>query len=223
MGILKLQNEGDSHTMQIRDCKEVPGNYGQQVMFTDGTDTLYLPKDSADRQLARIGFADGEGNVLYGDVIDMTLTFSRDPNPKKGAKPYWGIRYAGTDAPEPKATTRAEAPKHVAPSTTVSLQQRREAIVRDYLMLYQTLANKMADIVGVADAAAIQAATATIWISWKDKGIQPDGLPEAKLDPEKAPEVKMPAPSGKRLKPPSANEPPDFSNFPPPTDDDLPF
>jgi hypothetical protein len=95
--------------------------------------------------------------------------------------------------------------------------------VRDYLMLYQTLANKMADIVGVADAAAIQAATATIWISWKDKGIQPDGLPEAKLDPEKAPEVKMPAPSGKRLKPPSANEPPDFSNFPPPTDDDLPF
>ena len=216
MGILKLQNEGDSHTMLVRDCKEVPGNYGQQVMFTDGTDTLYLPKDSADRQLARIGFADGEGSIAYGDVIDMTLTFSRDPNPKKGAKPYWGIRYAGAEAPTPKASPRVEAPK--ASSASVSVQQRREAIVRDYLMLWQTVATALA----TTEASAVQAAVATIWISWKDKGIQPDGLPEAKVT-EKAPEVKMPAPSGKRLKPPSANEPPDFSNFPPPTDDDLPF
>jgi hypothetical protein len=224
MGILKLQNEGDSHTMLVRDCKEVPGNYGQQVMFTDGTDTLYLPKDSADRQLARIGFADGEGSIAYGDVIDMTLTFSRDPNPKKGAKPYWGIRYVGTDAPEPKASPRAEAPK--APSASVASQPRRDAIVSQYLILWDTMAHHLAQTsqkygYGL-DAAAIQAATATVWISWKDKGIQPDGLPEAK-PVEKAPEVKMPAPTGKRLAPPSANEPPDFSNFPPPTDDDLPF
>lgn len=224
MGILKLQNEGDSHTMVIRECKEVPGNYGQQVMFTDGTDTLYLPKDSADRQLARIGFADPDGTVLYGDVIDMTLTFSRDPNPKKGAKPYWGIRYAGTDAPEPKATARAEAPKHVAPSTTVAFQPRRDAIVSQYLILWDTMAHHLAQTsqkygYGL-DATAIQAATATVWISWKDKGIQPDGLPEAKVGPEKAPEIKMPAPSGKRMLPPEEF---DYSKVPPPTDDDLPF
>jgi hypothetical protein len=222
MGILKLQNEGDSHTMNIRECKEVPGNYGQQVMFTDGTDTLYLPKDSADRQLGRLGFADGEGSIAYGDIVDMALTFSRDPNAKKGAKPYWGIRYAGAEAPEPKASPRAEAPKPTAPSTTVSLQQRREAIVRDYLMLWDTVLQHMDRGTGNFDPQTVQAATATIWISWKDKGIQPDGLPEAK-PVEKAPEVKMPAPSGKRITPPSANEPPDFSKFPPPTDDDLPF
>jgi len=98
------------------------------------------------------------------------------------------------------------------------VQQRREAIVRDYLMLWQTVATALA----TTEASAVQAAVATIWISWKDKGIQPDGLPEIKT-PEKAPEVKMPAPSGKRLAPPTNDAPPDFSKFPPPTDDDLPF
>jgi len=211
MGILKLQNEGDEHTMCVTECKTVAGNYGEQVLFSDGTDTLYLPKASADRQLDRLGLDESS-------ILGMNIRFSRDPNPKKGAKPYWGMSYAGTEPAQPKPSPRIEAPKATAPATAVTLQQRREAIVSQYLVLYQTLANQIANIVGTADAAAIQAATATIWISWKDKGIQPDGLPEAK--PEPAPQVKMPAPSGKRL---AAPEPPDFSNFPPPTDDDLPF
>ena len=55
MAILKLQNEGDSHTARVQSCTEVAGQYGQQVKFDfEGGDTLYLPKDSADRQLSRI-------------------------------------------------------------------------------------------------------------------------------------------------------------------------
>lgn len=212
MAIIKLQNEGEEHTMTVKECKTVTGNYGEQVLFSDGTDTLYLPKQSADRQLDRLGLDESS-------VVGMNITFSRDPNPKKGAKPYWGMSYAGTEPAQPKPSQRAEAPK--APSASVGVQQRREAIVSQYLLLFQTLAHQMANIVGPVDAQAVQAATATVWISWKDKGIQPDGLPEAKVA-EKAPEVKMPAPSGKRIAPP-ASEPPDFSNFPPPTDDDLPF
>jgi len=212
MAILKLQNEGDSHTMTVTECKTVTGNYGEQVLFSDGTDTLYLPKQSADRQLDRIGLDESS-------VVGMNLTFSRDPNPKKGAKPYWGISYAGSEPAQPKPSAR------VVPQAVPSggVQPRREAILGQYLLLWDAVAGHLAQTsqkygYGL-DAAAIQAATATVWISWKDKGIQPDGLAEAK-PVEKAPEVKMPAASGKRL------APPDFSKIPPPDDndaDDLPF
>lgn len=218
MGIIKLQNEGESHTMTIVECKTVTGNYGDQVLFTDGTDTLYLPKQSADRQLDRLGLDESS-------VVGMNITFSRDPNPKKGAKPYWGMSYAGTEPQESKPTKRVE-PTKAAPSTTANAMPRRDAILAQYLMLWDAVAMHLAQTsqkygYGL-DAAAIQAATATVWISWKDKGIQPDGLPESKPI-EKAPEVKMPVPSGKRIAPPTNDAPPDFSKFPPPTDDDLPF
>ena len=107
----------------------------------------------------------------------------------------------------PSATT---AP--ATPVTDKTPDQRRDAVVSQYLLLWQTVATALA----TTEASAVQAAVATIWISWKDKGIQPDGLPEAKVA-EKAPEVKMPAPSGKRLAPPVSLPPED------PADDDLPF
>ena len=217
MGIIKLVNEGDTHTMTLTECKEVAGNYGPQVLFSDGTDTLYLPKESADRQLTRMG-------IDYDAAVGMALTFSRDPNPKKGAKPYWGISYAGSEPAAPKASARVEAPKPT-PSTTSPVQPRREAILAQYLLLWDTVAMHLHSVCteglngpGVnitLDASAIQAAVATVWISWKDKGLQPDGLPDAK-PVEQAPEIKMPAPSGKRLAPPVV---PDAR----PGDDDLPF
>lgn len=211
MAILKLVNEGDAHTMTVTECKIVTGNYGEQVLFADGTDTLYLPKASADRQLDRLGLDESS-------VVGMNITFSRDPNPKKGAKPYWGMSYAGTEPAKPKPTARVVP--QAAPATTVSLQPRRDAILGQYLLLWDTIAGHFQVVCDnrniTLDASAIQAAVATVWISWKDKGIQPDGL-DAK-PAEKAPEVKMPAPSGKRV------PPPDFSKFPPPDDEDnLPF
>jgi hypothetical protein len=213
MAILKLVNEGDAHTMTVTECKTVTGNYGEQVLFSDGSDTLYLPKQSADRQLDRLGLDESS-------VVGMNLTFSRDPNPKKGAKPYWGVSYAGSQPAAPKPTARVEPTK---PAASGAVQPRRDAILANYLMLWDAVAGHLAQTsqkygYGL-DAAAIQAATATVWISWKDKSIQPDGLAETK-PVEKAPEVKMPAPSGKRV------PPPDFSKIPPPDDndaDDLPF
>jgi len=213
MAILKLVNEGDAHTMTVTECKTVTGNYGEQVLFSDGSDTLYLPKQSADRQLERLGLDESS-------VVGMNLTFSRDPNPKKGAKPYWGVSYAGSQPAAPKPTARVEPTK---PAASGAVQPRRDAILANYLMLWDAVAGHLAQTsqkygYGL-DAAAIQAATATVWISWKDKSIQPDGLAETK-PVEKAPEVKMPAPSGKRV------PPPDFSKIPPPDDndaDDLPF
>jgi hypothetical protein len=205
MGIIKLQNEGESHTMTVTECKTVTGNYGEQVLFSDGTDTLYLPKQSADRQLERLGLDESS-------AVGMNLTFSRDPNPKKGAKPYWGISYAGAEPAAPKPSQRVEPAK---PASASAVQPRRDAILANYLLLWDAVAGHLAQTsqkygYGL-DAAAIQAATATVWISWKDKGIQPDGLPEAKPGPV----VTTPAPSGKRI------APPDFSKIPPPDDNDM--
>ena len=207
MAILKLVNEGDAHTMTVTECKTVTGNYGEQVLFSDGTDTLYLPKASADRQLDRLGLDESS-------VVGMNITFSRDPNPKKGAKPYWGMSYAGTEPAQAKPTARVEPAK---PAATGGVQPRREAVLAQYLLLWDAVAGHLAQTsqkygYGL-DAAAIQAATATVWISWKDKGIQPDGLDVKPA--EKPPEVKMPTPSGKRV------PPPDFSKIPPPDDHDM--
>lgn len=224
MGIIKLVNEGDTHTMLITDCKEVAGNYGAQVLFSDGTDSLYLPKESADRQLTRMG-AD------YSSVEGLMLTFSRDPNPKKGAKPYWGISYAGTKPVEAKPSARVTPPKTPPTDGAPTLETRRLNVALDYLALWDLVSKHLKEECDITHAPltadAVQAATATIWITWDKRGIQPDGLDmptetgkELTVRPGDhglPPEVKMPEPSGKRL------PPPDFSKFPPPTDDDLPF
>lgn len=204
MAIIKLQNTGEEHTMTITQCEVVKGQYGEQVKFSDGTDLLYLPKDTADRQLQRLSLG-------YDECVGMTLTFSRDPNPKPGAKPYWGISFAGaSETPVLKAAPAAPAPVSVIPP-----DQRREGVVQNYLLLWDAVALHLTQTAKkhgyTVDAAAIQSATATVWISWKDKGIQPDALtPPGRIT--------TPAPSGKRLSPPPVNVPP--AN---PADDDLPF
>lgn len=218
MPVLKLINEGDEHTMDVSRCEVVSGDYGPQVLFSDGTNDLYLPQASADRQLTRMG-------TNYAAVVGMTLRFSRDHNPKKGAKPFWGINYAGVDAAEGQPSSAVVVPKKSeaapTPSSSVNLHQRRDAVVAQYLMLWDAVAMHLAQTskkygYGL-DAAAIQAATATVWISWDNHGIQPSGLTEAK-PVEKPPTVQMPAPSGRRLPPPEVSVPP--AN---PNDDNLPF
>ena len=114
MAILKLKAAGDTATLHIVKCEVVEGSFGEQVKFTAANgDQLFLPRDSADRQLARQGFADGEA-VLYSDVDGTTLVFSRDPNKKPGAAPYWSItRVVPSDdlahRPSLKEAAQAEA------------------------------------------------------------------------------------------------------------------
>jgi hypothetical protein len=204
MAIIKLQNAGEEHTMTITQCEVAKGNYGEQVKFSDGTDLLYLPKETADRQLQRL-------TLDYEGCVGMTLTFSRDPNPKPGAKPYWGISFADNAAPRVSAPA---APVAKEPVTVIPPEQRRDGVVQNYLLLWDVMAHHLAQTstkYGYAlDAAAIQAATATVWISWKDKGIQPDAVtPPGRIT--------TPAPSGKRLAPPVTLPPED------PRDDALPF
>jgi hypothetical protein len=126
MTIIKLPNTNDSHTGRIKSCGEAQGNFGMQVQFDfDNGDTLYLPKDSADRQLGRL-------NLAYEDCAGLTLTFSRDPNPKAGAKPFWGISIpvGATPAPSGKRLTASEAARakpHTGPLPTKPFDEPTDA------------------------------------------------------------------------------------------------
>lgn len=130
MTILKLPNEGDTHTALIDRCAVEQGKYGDQVIFEFGLDRLYLPKLSADRQLLRCGFDMGENSprVDYLQVAGNILCFSRDHNASAPDKPYWGITIATGDAPPPrKRMTEVPglAPKmSVTRTTTVSAMQK---------------------------------------------------------------------------------------------------
>jgi len=109
MSILKLKNVGDTYTGHVTKCEAVAGQFGEQVLFQfANNDMLYLPKDSADRQLMRCSFGDGEG-IKYEEVEGNTLTFSRDPNKKPGSAPYWSVQLASGAENHPPVSRRAAA------------------------------------------------------------------------------------------------------------------
>ncbi len=109
MPIVKLTQEGDSLTMQVKDCEPVKGNFGEQVKFTaTNGDILFLPKDSADRQLERC-------QLDYATAIGETLTFSRDKNKKPGAAPFWGITVANVRDANPAPSKRIAPPSGAPP------------------------------------------------------------------------------------------------------------
>jgi hypothetical protein len=222
---LTLENAGDAATVTITECKTVQTKFGNKLVFVgitpdwDGpVETPLIPDTTGLKQLERIG-------LTTETCVGETLTFSRAPNPS--GKPYWNIDPATPQAAPTKRITPAAASKAVpqaVPASNASLDQRRDKMLTQYLMLWQTTAKALVQAgqtYGVAvDGAAVQSAAATVWISWKDKGLQPDGLDAVRVSaPEPAPAVKVPAPSGKRVAPPT------FDKFPPPqdADDDLPF
>ena len=100
MSIIKLPDEGMTHTGKVKLCESVQGTYGQQVKFefADG-DVLFMPYDSAVRQLMRCGFdggqdENGEDVADFERVAGETLTFARTHNKKPGAKPFWDVSVA---------------------------------------------------------------------------------------------------------------------------------
>lgn len=222
---LALENAGDEAVMTVSACNTVQTKFGDKFVFVgtdaEGTEveTPLIPDKSALKQLERMG-------LTTETVVGEAIRFSRVANPS--GKPYWNLDPAGNAMAAAQPSKRLAPPAQAASPAPASEtlgsnpQQRREALVSNFLILWETIATHLASTCkarGIAlDASAVQAAAATVWITWKDKGLQPD-LVEKKA----APAAPAPAPASKRLAPPSSSTPPDFSNFPPPTDDDLPF
>lgn len=210
---LTLENAGDRAVMTVSECKSVTTKFGTKLVFTGTTDegelveTPLIPDTTGLKQLDRLG-------LTADTAVGERLEFSRAANPS--GKPYWNI--------DPARAGQAPAPKRMAPPSATTApatpvtdktpDQRRDAVVSQYLLLWQTVATQLSQVQSVkVDAAVVQAATATLWISLKDHGLQVT-QPAAKAAP--AIPTTPPA-SGKRIQPPVSLPPED------PADDDLPF
>lgn len=200
MTIIKLQEAGQSLTERCTTAERVKGQYGEQVKFTLESGDLYVPLDSALRQLERVPMAVEE---CAGEV----LTFSRDPNTSRpGAKPYWGIRLAGAGDRQKPSGKRVESPHATKPlpfdEDTFPSAAEAEAVAdptpplppepewvrhdtppaKDAPTMSAYKRKAIADsYLGVlkyviehsalTDQQAIQSAAATIFIQWKNAGV----------------------------------------------------
>lgn len=195
MGIVKLQQAGESVTWRVKSAEVVEGKFGPQIKFEDADtgDLLYISQDTAVRQLSRIPL---EVEACAGE----TLTFSRDPN-KSGGAPYWGIRVAdAVERSQPVASKRLAPPPNdplpfdlppdegygVDPQEHLPARQagmakmpstdalrvapnaaKRAALVDEYLALMAHVRKHS----GLSDEQAIQAATFSLFKMWKDAGL----------------------------------------------------
>lgn len=212
---LALDHAGDEATFTVTSCKKVQTKFGDRMVFSgtldDGleVETPLMPDATALKQLSRLGLDEQT-------VVGETLRFSRAANP--AGKPYWNIDAAGPkQAPSKRIapTTKAEVRTEIKTEVIGGLDARL-SIANAYLALYKHVRTALPQ----EAAEAVQAATATIWITWDKRGIQPDGRDAKPAQPTAPPIPTTPAPSGKRLTP-------DYANFPSPSDadatDDLPF
>jgi hypothetical protein len=156
---LTLENAGDSAVVTVTECRTVQTKFGNKLVFVGIT-------------------PEWDGPV---ETPLIPLTFSRAANPS--GKPYWNIDVAKPQgAPskriDPRAAVRgspaAEVPvaPQAVPAGNASLAQRREKVLSQYLILWDTVAMHMQSVCDnkniTLDAQAIQAAAATVWISWKE-------------------------------------------------------
>lgn len=200
MSIVKIQEAGQSVTWDITDAEVVAGQYGQQVKFSEqGGDILYMPHESAERQLDRIG-------LTVVECAGKRLTISRDPNPKPGSKPYWGIRLggaaqapskripspdslpAGNDAvhpfDEPTEEERFAAFSDAVDEVNEGFEEAHRAapsvsgkptvanLVAKYAQIFHALDVRLKAAYGVkCPPEVVQSATATVWIDAKNRGL----------------------------------------------------
>lgn len=197
MAILKLPNVNDTHTGHVSACEQVTGTYGEQVKFGfEGGDLLFLPADSAHRQLLHAGFPDvGEDGTARADlhaVAGNTLAFFRSPNKKAGSAPYWNVTIANGAPPAPSkrlagpdtaTVVPGAAPKAAAPashSTTTSAMSKalsapatrsRAQVAAAYAWCLTTAhAAQMATLAATTPDAA-QAGAATLLIQLEKSGL----------------------------------------------------
>ena len=201
MAILKLPNVNDTHTGHVSACEQVTGTYGEQVKFGfEGGDLLFLPADSAHRQLLHAGFPDvgedGHARANLHAVVGNTLAFFRSPNKKAGSAPYWNVTIANGAPPAPSkrlsgpdtATATPTGVPGIAPtaqtpvsqSTTTSAMARvlmasptrsRAQVAAAYAWCLTTVHAAQVATLGNTDATAVQAGATTLLIQLEKSGL----------------------------------------------------
>lgn len=229
MAKIPLANAGDSLIVRVLKCEVVDGASGEQVKFSTEKGEIYVGRKTADRQLLRAGFGEGEGDeatVFYGDVDGYLLKFYRTPNKNPALKPYWNIERAA-DGDEPvrgKPEAPLAPPKAPAPAKDEDGIARRSAIELAYKRAWSIAVAVQGKL---ATPDSLQAGAATVFIAYQNNHLL--GLFSPAPTAEKAAEKPKAAPAKPAKKaevpPPSDNDTPDFDGDDAAVelDQDLPF
>lgn len=193
--ILKLANPGDECILVVESVEAVQGEFGAQYLFTgtsgDRAVRIYAPTSSIDRQCERISVDD----PIEG-LVGETIRLSRSTELGKNRKPFWNLDFAKVgEGSKPKAAparriTPADVPASplfpddnpfppsetgAPPDATPGPEKAADAKQHALLALLNRYADSwllMQERLGEGvDPTVIQAATATCWISAKDKGM----------------------------------------------------
>jgi hypothetical protein len=190
--IIKVKDVGEEWIAKIYGADIVSGQYGEQVQFVDEHgDTLYMPLDSAQRQLQRLEM-DVETLNHAAKQRAVWLKFYRTPSTRPGGSPFWNIALAGGSkavaqgarpgASQPPNSRQAPPP----PSTPDRAPQRQPGgatgqsdttgtSLGDYLQALDGVGDEVVrrwKAMGASYTAAdCNAATATILIRSKELGI----------------------------------------------------
>jgi len=221
---LTLENAGDHATFTVSSCRMVDTKFGCRMVFSGidemGTEveTPLMPEPTAQKQLSRLGL---DSVTCIGE----TLTFSRAANPT--GKPYWNIDPAGAQPKPSKRLAPPSANQTAAPAPSKSGVVKpalidTEAMQEAYLSLWDRMAQGLSVSAATYNipltADAVQAATATLWIAFNNRGVMLESYQK-----EVTPAIPTtPPPSGKRIAPPNASN---YDKFPAENsaDNDLPF
>lgn len=159
MSILKVE-VGSPVTLNIAGAEEVEGQYGPQVQFTaDNGDRLFVGKDTALRQLGRIGFTPETS-------VGQSLLFEKVA---KGNKTFLNINPApranGSGAKVTAATVSNGAGKSVAGGATQARASTRRPLVPLYEECFTAAKGIVKRQLGEkATGADVVAACATLFI-----------------------------------------------------------
>jgi len=153
MAIHKLAN--GPITLTIASIQNTEGNFGPQVCFNGDNDVaVFISELSATKQLARI-------NLTAESAIGQTLHFEQI---KKDGKTYTNILLAGEGTTEATPAPVAHLAVPVAPKAPVDLAALAVLYSECFSIAMATLGVKCEEAGVPYDAAALQAAAATIFI-----------------------------------------------------------
>jgi hypothetical protein len=147
------------YTMQVGGIEMTEGKFGPQyrVVGTDGTE-IYLSETAVHRGLERL-------KLTQETVLGETLTFYQV---KKDGKTYTNIdRPTSASAQAAAAGAAPAATPPSAPRTARSLEELEELYGRCLDVAMRTLVKRCEEFEIPIDGAAVQAATATLFIASK--------------------------------------------------------
>ena len=153
MAIHKLAN--GPITLTITKIESSEGNFGPQMRF-DGTngDCVFISELSATKQLARL-------NLTIDSAIGQTLHFEQI---KKDGKTFTNIHLAGDGAVPTAAAPAATAPARAAAAPALSFEEIVAVYGKCVDASFMIFGAKCEEVGITPDAAALQAAAATLFI-----------------------------------------------------------